>query len=121
MLHGLLLLESLTQLEVLQRLRITRTETWNVAHAAEYQPKVWTAISFEVDDDQADALAEELSRTLKSPGWYIDARLNDKVYVIFPQRVFKYCKGDRAGQLEAQAYARAIGIPASQIDWETDA
>ncbi len=117
MLKGLLLKESLTDLGVLDRLHMTQTETWNVGNAAEYQPNVWTAISFEVDDDQADAIAAELSHVLKSPGWYIDARLNDEVYVIFPQRVFKYRRGDQAGKIEAQVYARTIGIPASQIDW----
>ncbi len=77
MLTGLLLKESLTDLRVLDRLSITKTETWNVAQAADYQPKVWTAISFGVDDTKADSVIEELSHVLKSPGWYIDARLGN--------------------------------------------
>jgi len=117
MLTGLLLKESLSDLNILGRLRIAKTETWNVANAAENQPNVWTAMSFEVEDAEADAVAEELSHALKSPGWYIDARRDVWVYVIFPQRVFKYQRGDRVGKLEAQTYAQAIGIPPSQIDW----
>ncbi len=117
MLKGLLLKESLTDLRVLDRLRITQTETWNASNAADYQPKVWTAISFEVDDAEADRVIEELCHVLKSPGWYIDARQADRVIVIFPGRVFNYLRGDLAGQAEAQAYAQAIGIPTGQIDW----
>ena len=50
MLTGLLLQESLNDLNVLDRLRITKTETWDVANAADFQPTVWTAMSFEVDE-----------------------------------------------------------------------
>ena len=117
MLKGLLLKESLIDAGVLNRLCITRTETWNVAQAADNQPNIWTAISFEVDDDEAGAITEELSHALKSPVWYVDARQDDWVIVIFPDRVFKYLRSNQTGKAEAQAYARAIGIPASQIDW----
>jgi hypothetical protein len=116
MLKGLLLKESLDDLGVLDRLRITQTETWNVSNAAEFQPNVWTALSFEVDDDQADIVTVTLSQALK-PRWYIDARLADQVYVIFPQRIFKYRQGEQAHKAEAQRYGRSLGIPDSQLDW----
>ena len=117
MLTGLLLKESLADLHVLDRLCITNTERWNVSNASADQPNVWTALSFEVDDAEADAVAEELSHTLKSPGWYIAARLGDEVIVIFPDRIFRYRRGDQIGRAGAQAYAWAIGIPPSQVDW----
>lgn len=117
MLTGLLLKESLSDLNIIRQLNITKTETWNVPHAVEFQPKVWTALSFEAGDAEADTVTEELSRVLKSPGWYIDARRDEWVYVIFPQRVFKYQRGDQVGKVAAQTYAQAIGIPPSQIDW----
>jgi hypothetical protein len=117
MLTGLLLKESLIELDTLERLHITKIETWDVANTAAYQPNVWTALSFEVEEAEADAVAEELSRMLKSPGWYIDARRGEWVYVIFPQRVFKYQHGDQASKMEAQTHAQVIGVPPSQIDW----
>lgn len=117
MFAGLLLKESLSDLGVLDRLTIIKTENWDVPHAAEFQPKVWTAISFEADDAAADSIAEELSRVLKAPGWYIDARLAEWVYVIFPRRVFKYRRGEQAGRAQAQEHALASGIPPGQIDW----
>ena len=117
MLTGLLLKESLFDLSALNRLHITNTETWNVSNASADQPNVWTALSFEVDNTEADAVAVELSHALKSPGWYIDARLGDEVIVIFPDRIFRYRHSDQTGKAEAQAYALTIGVPPSQIDW----
>ena len=117
MLTGLLLQESLQDLSVLDRLRIVKTESWDVLNAAEYQPEVWTAISFEVDDLQAEAVIDALSHALKTPGWYIDLRQADQVIVVFPEQVFKYKRGDAAGKSAAQDYARASGIPLTQIDW----
>ncbi len=117
MLTGLLLQESLNDLSVLDRLRIVKTETWEVANAAEFQPRVWTAVSFEVDDLQAESVIDALSHALKTPGWYIDLRQADRVIVIFPEQVFKYRRGDAAGEAAAQDYARTSGIPLTQIDW----
>jgi hypothetical protein len=117
MLTGLLLKESLTDHHILDRLRITNMETWHVANAAAHQPGAWTALSFEVDAAEAEGVVEALSHVLKSPGWYIDARLGDEVIVMFPDRIFRYRRGDQIGKAGAQAYAQAIGIPPSQIDW----
>ena len=116
MFTGLLLRESLSDLDILQRMTITKTETWHVANAAEFQPKVWTALSFEVSETDAEVVIEELSRVLKEC-WYIDARLDEWVIVIFPRRVFRYRRGDQADKTQAQAYALAAGVPSSQIDW----
>ena len=117
MLNGLLLQESLDDLRVLDLLRITKTETWQVGNAAEGQPPVWTALSFEAPVDQADAIAEALGGALKVKGWYINASTEALVYVIFPRKVFRYLKGDGAQRAAAQAYGRLIGIPESQLDW----
>jgi len=116
-LNGLLLQESLDDLRVLDLLRVTKTETWQVGNAAEGQPSVWTALSFEAPVDQADAIAEALSGALKARGWYINASTDALVYIIFPRKVFRYPKGDAAQRAAAQAYARSIGIPESQLDW----
>ena len=117
MLTGVLLQESLKELSVIERLRIIKSDSWEAANAADFQPRVWTALSFEVDELQAEAVIEELSHALKTPGWYIDARQADQVIVIFPERVFRYKRGDPAGKIAVQAYARASGIPLTQIDW----
>jgi len=116
MLKGLLLKESLTRLDVLIRIRVTKTETWNIQNPADYQPSVWTAISFEVEESQADLLAEVLSELLK-PRWFIDASTETTVYVIFPGMVFKYPKGDGAQRELARQYGMSLNIPERQLDW----
>lgn len=113
---GLLLKESLLDESVLEGLRITRTETWHVENAADFQPKIWTAISIEGPDDEADDAAARLSRAIR-PDWYANLSTDAYNLVVFQDRVFKYRCGDPAGRAEAQAYARSVGIPEHQLDW----
>lgn len=114
---GLLLKESLKDIDILDIVLITRTETWHVDNAAEFQPKIWTAIYFEGNGDQADVVSEKLSQSLK-PRWYINISIQNDAYVIFPNKVFKYTKGDIQKRAEAIKYGKSLGIPESQLDWE---
>ena len=117
MLKGLLLKESLNDLMVIDGLRITKTEIWQAGNAAPNQPPVWTALSFEADDSQADALAGKLSRAIKPEGWYINASTDTWVYVVFPRKVFKYVRGDAEQRAAAKQYGRSCNIPEKQLDW----
>ncbi len=116
MLNGLLLKESLTDTGILDLLRITKTESWQVTNAAAYQPSTWTAVCFEAEESQASTIAEKLSRVLK-PQWYINASTSNHVYVIFFGKVFTYHKGDSQMRAAAQQYGRSLDIPDSQLDW----
>ncbi len=117
MFNGLLLQESLDDLLVIDLFVITKTETWQVGNAAEGQPPVWTALSFEAETGQAEAIAEALSRALKTRGWFINASTETHIYVIFPRKIFKYPKGDGAQRAAATQYGLSIGIPERQLDW----
>jgi hypothetical protein len=114
---GLLVKESLADTRILDLLQVTKSESWQVSNAASYQPTVWTAISFETDASQSDAIADKLSHALKAQGWYINASTETHVYVIFPNKVFKYLKGDSIAKGEAARYALFIGVPQDQLDW----
>jgi hypothetical protein len=114
---GLLLKESLAVEEILERLHVTKVELWEVKNAVSWQPKVWTAVSFEVEDSQAEEISQALSRAFKPQAWYINASTQTDVYVIFPNKVFKYRKGDQAHREEAKRFGRSIGVPESQLDW----
>ena len=93
--------------------RVTRI--WRIdlsAAAGPEQPPVWTAIEFEADDAQADALAEVLARSLKREGgWYADFRVGDDHVVVFADKVFRYRRGDRDGRAEAMRYGESVGVP----------
>ena len=38
-------------------------------------------------------------------------------FIVFPDRIFRYPRGDETGRAEAQAHGRQIGIPGPQLDW----
>ncbi len=117
MLTGLLLKESLQDESVLNLVHITKTESWNAANAAPNQPKTWTAISFEADEDLADEIAAAFSRALQPEGWYLNYAFANKVYVIFPKKVFKYLRGNQRARQQAIRFGRTLNIPNSQLDW----
>jgi hypothetical protein len=114
--NGLIIEESLTDKDALIAVEITKTESWQANNAAAYQPHTWTALSFSVDDEKADQATETLKNALKR-GWYVNASTGLHVYVIFPDRIFKYVKGDKAVRKNAKEYGRSQGIPESQLDW----
>lgn len=117
MFTGLLLKESLKDESVLDLVYITKIETWDVEHAAFFQPEVWTAIYFEGDESKVDDIAEKLSMSLKPRGWYINISTKEYAYVIFPKKIFKYREGDKEKEKEAIEYGKTLDIPNSQLDW----
>ena len=82
------------------------------------QPLTWTFIEFEAPLDEAEELAAALSRALdKRLGWYCDFRSPSETFVVFAERVFRYPRGDEDGRSQAEAHARSMGVPESQLDW----
>jgi hypothetical protein len=82
------------------------------------QPRIWTFIEFEIPDERASELADALSTALEAHlGWYCDFRSPTQTYVVFANRVFRYGRGDKAERARAEAYARTVGVPDSQLDW----
>jgi len=114
---GLVLEESLKDKSVLDTVTVTKTKTWNIKNAEGDQPKVWHAIFIEGPEEKAGEIADSLSRSLKSPAWYTNLSTPKEVFVIFPNKIFKYQKGDKVKREEAVKHGRTIGIPESQLDW----
>ena len=82
------------------------------------QPLTGTFIEFEAPLDEAEELAAALSRALdKRLGWYCDFRSPSETFVVFAERVFRYPRGDKDGRSQAEAHARSMGVPESQLDW----
>ena len=82
------------------------------------QPLTWTFIEFEAQLEEAERLAAALSRSLdRRLGWYCDFRSPTETFVVFAERVFRYQRGDAVGRSEAEAHARSVGVPESQLDW----
>ncbi|WP_020580096.1 hypothetical protein [Actinopolymorpha alba] len=119
MYDGVLILESLrvgTSLEDVPFV-VRKLSKYNATGTSPDQPSVWTAIEFEVEDAHAVSLAEGLASTFDKPGWYADFHNEQEIFVVFPDRVFRYPRGHRASRMEAQAYGRELGVPEPQLDW----
>ncbi|MFL7793603.1 MAG: hypothetical protein AB8I69_15785 [Anaerolineae bacterium] len=116
MFKGLLLLESLRDEGVLDLVKVTKIEVWDVENAVDWQPKRWTAISLEGESERADEVAEAMGQAIK-PAWYANFSTETHVYVVFEGRVFKYVKGDAKARAEAQSHAITVGVPGDQVDW----
>jgi hypothetical protein len=100
-------------------LRLTKVERYHVSDAAPDQPQTWTTIEFETGEDP-ERLAQALAAILddEPSRWYTDFAADEMKYVIFPGRIFRHSRDDGAGRAEAKEYARTLGIPEGQIDWE---
>ena len=82
------------------------------------QPRTWTFIEFVAAAVDAERLANTLSRALDDRlGWYCDFRSATETFVVFSRRVFRYPRGDTNRRAQAEAHARSVGVPESQLDW----
>ena len=119
-LRGGIVCESLKPGTVIEgyEMRITRWSRYEIAEPAEWQPNVWTLIEFEADEEESDALAQRLSKDLDMPGWYANWYSGTEAVVVFPDKVFRYKRGDARRRKVVQQYARNCGVPEGQLDWD---
>jgi hypothetical protein len=121
MVRGYIIVEGIRPGSWLENLNLSlvRIERSRFRNPGPDQPKVWTTVHFETSEDP-ERLATALSEALDdNPSrWYTDFATDREKFVIFPKRVFRYPIGDQARRAEAQEYARSIGIPQWQVDWE---
>jgi len=119
-LAGCVIAESLRTGAALEGVPLTVTRIWraDAGDVSVGQPLTWTFIGFEAPEEHTEALTGALREALDEPlGWYCDFRSPEETFVVFAGRAFRYPRGDRAGRAEAEAYARAAGVPEAQVDW----
>ena len=118
-LRGGIICESLKPGTVLDgyEMKIVKWSRYEVADNTDAQPRTWTLIEFEAPEDDSDALAKRLSRDLASPGWYANWNTASVSVVVFPDKIFRYKRGDKAGRKRAQKYGLDAGVPQPQLDW----
>lgn len=109
--------ESLKNKEILERVKIvsTRVEKVTDGHQTPWLLQ-WTLHNIEVNNSEADDLADKLSKTLDSEhSWYIDYR-NDKYhYVIFKDKFFKIDRSKKSDYEEMIKYGLSVGTPDYQL------
>ncbi|WBO69036.1 hypothetical protein [Streptomyces camelliae] len=121
MLEGVLIAESLrlgTELAGVP-LHITKIARVEVNNAAAEQPQQWTLLDFAAEEADAERLAEQLAACLApTGGWYVNYNTTAEAFVVFADKIFRYPRKEAEGRRQAQDYARSIGIPEPQLDWQ---
>jgi hypothetical protein len=120
MIKGVLITESLRVGTSLENLNLTITKINRVrpGHGTTAdQPDIWTLLDFEAEETKAEELAQTFAGVLDQPGWYVDFHSPAESFVVFPDRIFRYPRGDKADRAKAQAYGRQLRIPDPQLDW----
>ena len=120
--RGTIIEESLEDKSVLSKVKILSTKVEQVTdrHKTSWI-KQWTLHKVEIESNRAEALAEEISKSLDRDhkhSWYADFKNNDMHYVVYRDKVFKIDRTNREGYKEATEYGLALGIPDYQIDFE---
>ncbi|MFA6513724.1 MAG: hypothetical protein WCT50_00335 [Patescibacteria group bacterium] len=115
--RGDIIEESLENKDILKKLNVIATRVAKVVdkHQTPWLTQ-WTLDTIEVGDDEADNLAEELSRALESKhGWYIDYRNDRYHYVIFKNKFFKLNRSKKSDYEEMISYGLSKGTPSYQL------
>jgi len=119
---GVIIEESLEKKDVLHKVKILSTKVEKVTeeHKTPWI-KQWTLHTVEIPEDQADSVAEELSKSLDSEhDWYADFK-NDKIhYFIFRNKVFKVDRSKKEEYDEVTRYGISLGIPDYQVDFSKE-
>ena len=114
---GVVIEESLQNLEILKRLKILSTKVEQVieAHKTPWL-KQWTLHTVEIDESNAQNIADKISTALDSEhNWYADFK-NDKYhFIIFRDKVFKVNRNKPEDYEEVKKYGINLGIPDYQL------
>ena len=114
---GIVIEESLQNLEILKRLKILSTKVEQVieAHKTPWL-KQWTLHTVEIDESDAQNIANKISVSLDSKhDWYADFK-NDKYhFIIFRNKVFRVNRNNPEGYKEVKKYGISLGIPDYQL------
>jgi len=117
--QGVIIEESLEDKKVLGKIRILATKIEQVTekHKTPWI-KQWTLHTVEITENEADNVAEEISKSLDSKhNWYADFKNETTHYIIFRNRVFKIDRTKKEQYDEATRYGISLGIPDYQVDF----
>ena len=118
MFTGVIIRESLRDPAVVNQLKITHEEVENIDNAAEGQSSTWHLLSVEVESEKIVEVTDAISKALKKGKWYVDFSSDTEKVVVFPERVFRYPRGNAERRQQAVQYGRSLAIPESQLEWK---
>jgi len=116
---GTIIEESLEKKDILQKVRITKTEVERVTpeHKTPWI-KQWTMHTVEVSEEDIKNIAQEVSLSLDSHhNWYADFKNETWHYSIFRNKIFNIDRTKKEQYDKATTYGIKLGIPAHQLDF----
>lgn len=121
--RGVIIEESLLDTSILKEIRILETNVYPVTeeHKTPWLEK-WTLHKVEVLEEEAEKVAEELSKVINDnpSSWYADFKNEKWHYIIFPNKIFKVDLSDPVLYREAKKHGISLGIPEYQVDFVPD-
>ncbi len=117
--NGIIIEESLENKDVLKKVKILKTDVEQVTdeHKTPWI-KQWTLHTIEILGNQADNIAEEISKALDSKhDWYADFKNNKFHYIIFRNKIFKVDRSKPEQYQDVAKYGVSLGIPDYQLDF----
>lgn len=116
---GVIIEESFENKDILKKIKILDTKVKSVTE--KYKTpwvKQWTMHTVDILTNEADSVAEEISRSLDlKHNWYADFKDEEIHYIIFRNRVFKVDRNSKEQYDEATRYGISLGIPDYQVDF----
>lgn len=120
---GVIIEESLRNLDVLRMVKILDQKVERVTeHHKTPWIKQWTLDTVEINENQADEVAEAISEAIDTShnAWYADYKNQDYHYIIYPGKVFKVNLHNPVMYAQAKAWGITLGIPEYQVDFAPD-
>lgn len=122
--HGFIIEESLADKSVLKKVRVleTKVEPVTERHQTPWLTQ-WTLHTVEVPESEAQAIAEEISKSLDyshDSSWYADYKNDTLHYIIFRDKIFFIDRTSKEQYDEAKRYGISLGIPEYQVDFHPD-
>ena len=116
---GVIIEESLENKDVLQDVKISSTKVEEVTqeHKTPWI-KQWTLHTVEIPENQADKVAEKLTKALDSEhSWYADFKNDSFHYIIFCDKFFKIDRSKKEQYDDVVKFGLSLGIPDYQLDF----
>lgn len=118
---GVIIEESLENKDILKKIKILSTKIEKVTddHQSPWL-SLWTLHTVEVPENEARAIAEEISWSLDrahGDSWYVDFKNEILHYIIFRDKVFCVERSNQEQYDEVKNYGLSMSIPEHQLDF----
>ena len=116
---GVIIEESLDNKKVLNSVKIIKTKISPVVekHKTPWV-KQWTMHTVEISEQDAEKVAEQLSKDLdKEHTWYADFKNENYHFIIYREKVFKVDLKNPIIYKDAKKFGISLGIPEYQVDF----